>query len=193
MKKSNKVLKGIIISVIVLAIVAAGVLYALGVFGKSSTAATSSYQVASLTTGDLEKSVTGSGTLESGDTTTITAPADLTIKKVKVSVGQSVKKGDVLATVDTDALDTTISTLQSSISTADQTLQTLAKSEDDTQSLKSQVKGRVKEIIAAVGDDVKTVVSQSGGLFVISTDGKMKVNCKISRAPPWCRRAPQLP
>lgn len=179
--KKGKILKRVIICILVLAVIGAGVLYATGAFGTSAaSASTTTYQVSKLTTGDLEKSVKGTGTLATGGTSTVTAPADLTIQSVKISAGQSIKKGDVLATVDTKALDTTIASLQSQIETLDTTLQQLSSSEDDTQTISSNIKGRVKKILAAEGDDVKTVMTNSGGILVLSTDEKMRVNVPIN-------------
>jgi HlyD family secretion protein len=181
MKKRGRIIKGIIIGVIVVAIIAVGVLYARGAFG-TSTAATSTYQVSKLTTGDIEKSVTGTGTLEAGETSTITAPVDITIDTVKVEAGNSVKKGDVLATVDSAALDTTISSLQSQITTLDNTLQQLTDAADSSSYFRSAMEGRVKILNVEAGDDMKKVMSENGALMVLSTDGKMRLTATLTDA-----------
>jgi len=179
MKKKNKILRGIIIGVIVLLVVGAGVLYATGAFGSSAAASTTTYQISKLMTGDLEKSVTGTGTLAAGGTASVTAPADITVDSIKITAGQSIKKGDVLATVDTKELDTTIATLQSSITSLDKTLQQLAGNESSTETVTSNIEGRVKQIFAQAGGDVKTVMAASGGIMVLSTDEKMRLDCTL--------------
>lgn len=181
MKKSGRIIKGIIIGVIAAAVITVGVLYANGAFSTSSASA-STYQVSKLTTGDLEKSVKGTGTLEAGETSTITAPLDVTIDTVKVAAGQTVKKGDVLATVDTAALDTTISSLQSQISTADNTLQQLTNAADSTIYFRSAMEGRIKILYTEAGDDMKKVMTEKGALMVLSTDGKMRLEATLTDA-----------
>jgi HlyD family secretion protein len=183
MKRKRSIAKRIIASVIALAVIAAGVLYVTGFFGtKTAEAASETYQVVSLETGDLKESVTGTGTLSAGDSENVTAPIALTVDEVKVEAGQSVKKGDTLATLDKEALDSTIASLQSQIESLDSQLASLLKQQDSTVSVTSNIAGRVKQILVKAGSDVKTTVEQKGGLILLSTDGYMRLDLALGKA-----------
>jgi len=183
MKKKSKIAKRIVAAIIALAVIAAGVLYAAGIFGiKTAEAASETYQVVSLDNGDLKETVTGTGSLTAGDSGDVTSPVALTVADIKVTAGQSVKKGDVLATVDTDSLDSAISDLQSQIESLDSQLYSLLKQQDSTVSIKSNIKGRVKQILVKEGSDVKTTVAGKGGLILLSTDGKMRLGITLEKA-----------
>jgi len=182
MKKKHRVLKGIIIGVVIAAVATCGVLYATGVFEGSKEASSTTYKVSKLTTGDLEESVKGTGALAAGGTSEVTSPVAFTIDTVKVEAAESVKKGDVLATVDTESLDATIESLQSSIKSSDSQLAQLLKSEDSTTKLKSNMKGRVKKIMVKAGSDVKSAMEQYGGLMILSIDEKMRLDITLPSA-----------
>ncbi len=178
----RKKITWIIVGVLVLGAAGAGVAYSQGLFGSSEASATTTYSVVQLTTGDLEKSVTGTGTLTSGDTVNETAPLDVTLDKVSVAVGQSVKAGDTLATVDADSVTPLISTLQTQIDDIDTQLAQMTASQASVSTLTTSVSGRVKAVYTAVGDSVDTVVAKNGGVLLLSTDGKMKLDFTISDA-----------
>ena len=179
--KMKRVITIIVVVVLVGAGVTAGVLYTKGFFGAGSqTASTTTYQVVGLTTGDLEKSVTGTGTLAAGGTVTETAPVDLEIAEVLVKAGQAVKAGDALAKVDTDTLGEQAAALQEQIDAIDVELAQLAVSESSAKALTTTVSGRVKQILCSVGDGAGDVTDQAGGLIMLSTDGRMKLNATLT-------------
>ena len=183
MKRSRKKVISIVVAcVIVLGAAGAGVYFWKGGFGSAKASTTTSYSVVSLTTGDIEKSITGTGTLAADGTATQNAPIDLTVDEVKATVGQSVKKGDAIATVDTDKLADTIATLRSDLSTLDSSIAQAAAQQDDTVKVTSPVSGRVKQILASDGDDASTLTLSKGGLMVLSTDGLMRFDCTLTKA-----------
>ncbi len=181
--KRKKVIPIIVAVVVVAALGGAGVLYSQGFFGKGGKAAsTTSYQVVKLTTGDLEQSVTGTGTLAAGGSVVETVTQDMEIDEVLVSAGQSVKAGDTLATIDQESLSDQVAALQEEIDAIDTSLASMIASQSSASTLTTTVSGRVKKILCQQGDSAKDVTEKSGGLFLLSTDGKMKLTCKISKA-----------
>ncbi len=182
-KKGRKVIRIVVTCVIVLGVVGVGgYLLKDKIFGSQAAASSTSYTVDSLTTGDIEKSITGTGTLSAGSDSTQTAPVDVTIESVEVAAGDTVKKGDTIATVDTDALTDTISTLRSDISTLDSTIAQAAGQQEDEVKVTSSVAGRVKKIYADEGDDAADLTLSKGGLVLLSTDGLMKFTCTLTTA-----------
>ena len=180
--KARKIITWVVAGVLVLGVAGAGYAYSQGMFGSAEASSTTSYSVVKLTTGDLEKSVTGTGTLSSGTTVNETSPVDVALETVDVTSGQSVKAGDTLATVDTDSIDDLVSSLQDQIDEIDTNIAKLTASSASVSTLTTSVSGRVKAIYAAEGDTVDTVVSANGGLLLLSTDSKMKVEFTISDA-----------
>jgi HlyD family secretion protein len=178
--KRKRIITIIVVSIIVLGGATAGTLYSMGVFGGSK-ATTASYTVEKLTTGDIEKSIDGTGTLTAGGTSEQTVPVDLTIGTVSVKVGQAVKTGDTIATIDAQSIADTIAALQSDISTIDSDIARQASSASVSK-LTSSVSGRVEKILCSVGSDVEDTMMASEGLFLLSTDGKMKIEVALDTA-----------
>ena len=179
-KKSKK--KKIVVSIIIVLIVAAaGTVGGIYLFHSSAQAEKeTTYTVSKVTTGDLTESITGTGTLTSASTDSVTEPVAVTIKKYKVETGQSVSKGDVLAQISTSDMENTVSTLQSDIDSLDQSIAQSISSATTTQKIKANMKGRVKIIYGQSGDNVDDVMNENGALLVLSTDGKMKFSCELS-------------
>ena len=140
----------------------------------------SSYVTVQIGTGNLEKSVTGTGTLSISKTQDVTARFPIVVTGVRVSTGEQVKAGDPLMDVDTGALSTAIAALETDLGTAEDSLsQTVRAHEDDT-TLSIGAAGRVKVIYGSVGDLAQDVMEQSGALMLLSMDGKMKVSIATS-------------
>lgn len=125
-------------------------------------------------TGTISTTVSGTGTLAADDVQNIDVLSLLTVDKVYVEAGDTVKAGDLLATVDTVSVKTALQTLQKELSSLDSQIE---DAKDDTVStkIKSSVSGRVKKINAAKGDGVTEVMQKDGALALISLDGKMAV------------------
>ena len=170
-----------IASALVVVLAGTGIYYA-GGFGKGATASSTSYQIAQVSTGTVEKSITASGSLGTQGSTAETADIAMTIDTVLVEAGQTVAVGDEVAKVNTAKLSDTILTLQSEIDTLDTSLANEAAAQETTATVKSQVAGRVKQILAAKGDSVEDIVDSDGGLILLSTDGRMKIECTLDTA-----------
>lgn len=177
--KLKKGWKIAISGILIVAIAGTGIFYAGGGFQAGGAAAETSYQVTKVTTGDLKKSITASGTLSAQSSTAETAELALTLGTVYIEAGQTVAEGDPVAEVDKSALSDTILTLQSELSDLDTSLAQEAAAKENTATVKSQVAGRVKKVLAAKGDNVSDVIGNEGGLLLLSTDGRMKINCKL--------------
>lgn len=141
----------------------------------SAQADTPEYTALSVITGNLEKTVTGTGSLSISQTENVTLPFAVTVEESLVREGEQVSAGDNLLRVSLDALKTTLSTLNDELSTTDSSILQLAKSYSDTASLTSSVSGRVKELYCEEGDLVQNVMEEHNALALLSLDGKMKV------------------
>ncbi len=135
-----------------------------------------SYVKVQIGTGNLEKTVTGTGTLSISKTQDVTARFPVVVTNIRVSAGEAVKAGDPLVDVDKTALNTAISTLQSDLTTAEDSLAQLVRSQADDATLTIGAAGRVKAIYATVGDLAQDAMEKSGSLMLLSMDGKMKVS-----------------
>ncbi|MBR0081529.1 MAG: HlyD family efflux transporter periplasmic adaptor subunit [Clostridia bacterium] len=121
--------------------------------------------------GSVTRSITGSGRLEAESTATVDAEDMLTYAEVYAERGAMVRAGDVLAVYDADSIRDRIDALYAEIATLDSNLSYRTTSEAIT----SPSAGRVKEIYAAAGDDLESVMQQHGALLLLSADEKMQI------------------
>lgn len=140
----------------------------------AGTAATAvQYTPVTISAGSLSREVISTGSLTIPRTESVTAPAAVTIREVTVRAGQQVKAGEALATVDEAALAGALTTVQSELTSVDETLVKLAGSYASQQTLTVPIKGRVKLLYAHAGDRVEDVMAEYGCLYVLSLDGKL--------------------
>ncbi len=95
--KKHKLISALIAIILIAAITATG--FALS---KKDTN-TSSYSFVRTTTlakGTLEDTITATGTIKSASTSNVTTSLNYTIKSINVAVGDTVKKGDTICTLD---------------------------------------------------------------------------------------------
>lgn len=111
-KKSKKRFIIPICIVLVVAIVAGAVA---GAVAKSRS---SSVELYTISTGDINENVSLTGDITAGSVKEYKVGTVATVKEVYVSVGDDVKEGDLLATFDVSGLDSQISSLQTSYNTA---------------------------------------------------------------------------
>ena len=162
-------------------IVVVALLCGAGLFGlkayinkQAESSSTTSYSRAVVTRGALEKTVYGSGTTSARNQTNVLAEAEGTLTDLRVSVGDAVKAGDILAVMTNTDLDDTITDLEFDLwELDDQILSTSAGSKVTT--IEAPAAGRVVAIYAEAGDDALAVFRREGALAIISTDGRMKV------------------
>jgi len=128
-----------------------------------------------VTIGSISTVVSGSGTLVDVDLEEITVPAGVEIKDVEVTGNQTVKKGDILATVELSSVVSAMADLQSQIEDLDDQI---SDAEDDSAStrINAGVSGRVKAIFGEKDADVTEVMYEHGALALLSLDGYMAVD-----------------
>lgn len=162
-------------------IVVVALLCGAGLFGlkayinkQAESSSTTSYSRAVVNRGALEETVYGSGTTSARNQTNGLAEAEGTLTDLRVSVGDAVKAGDILAVMTNTDLDDTITDLEFDLwELDDQILSTSAGSKVTT--IEAPAAGRVVAIYAEAGDDALAVFRREGALAIISTDGRMKV------------------
>ena len=177
MTGKKKKYKKWIIGLVVLLVAAVGVM-ALPrlLMGKQAAAATLNIKSAAAESGTIEKTVAGTGNLSADDTIEdMDIPNNINIAEVLVETGDTVKKGDTVATLDPIALQTAIYDTQDAISSLDTQLDT-AKAQTESQYISSSISGRIKQILVEDGDDVAKTMTEDKALMVLSIDGKMTVS-----------------
>ena len=118
--------------------------------------------------------VSGDGVLTAQDGVDVLTPAAVTIIQLPVKAGDEVTRGDVLARVDRDKLQDTLSDLKVRRDDQERVVKSLS-GDKANETVYSPVKGRIKKVYADEGEDVQTVMSRDGALALLSTDGLMKV------------------
>lgn len=122
-------------------------------------------------TGTVERTVTGSGRLASADSETIRVPGGIHVDTVPVEVGDSVKVGNVLATLDLASLNEQAAKISSELASLDAQI----SSRDRVKRVDAPALGRVKYLPTQEGDDVLSIIDEYGALAILSTDGKMQM------------------
>jgi multidrug efflux pump subunit AcrA (membrane-fusion protein) len=92
-----------------------------GVSGASSGA--SGYRTAVVSTADVERTLSGVGTIEAVDQAAVAFPVSGTVATVDVSSGTQVEAGQVLATLDTTELERSLHEAQATLAEAELTLE----------------------------------------------------------------------
>ena len=162
--------------IVVVAVVCGAGLFVLKAYinKQAESSDSTSYSRAVVTRGALEETVYGSGTTSARNQTNVLAEAEGTLTDLRVSVGEEVKAGDILAVLTNADLDDTITDAEFSLWELDDTiLDTSAGSKVTT--IEAPAAGRVMAIYAEAGDDALAVFRREGALAIISTDGRMKV------------------
>ena len=161
----------IIIAVIAAALVATVILLTKNVEKKFAAAAADvqTYQVA---TGTIHTVVAGSGVLTEEDLEDITVPSGVEVNEVMVDAGDSVVKGDLLATVDMATVMTSLTAVKDQMDELDRSINQ-AKGEEARTQITAGVSGRVKIIYAQKDMDVSLCMAEHGALAVLSLDGYM--------------------
>ena len=124
--------------------------------------------------GNVSTRVSGSGTIEDVDTEQITVPKGVKVDKVTVKSNNTLKEGDVIATVDQSSVVSTMATVQEKIDKLDEELENASKDQVSTV-ISTGTKGRVMRVFVKPGDDVAACMVENGALALISLDGKLAV------------------
>lgn len=168
-----------VVAVGLVVVIAVGGVFAFRSKGKKAQASRSRVMESKVQKGNLSQTVEGTGTLSNADSTDLKIPTGLKIKKIKVSEGDEVKKGDTLATVDQTSLLATLAETQSELDDINSQLGDEADS-DTSKYVEASVSGRVKKIYASKNTAAADTVLEKGALMLLSLDGKMAVKMDIS-------------
>ncbi len=171
-KKRLRTLAVLAAAIVVLAIAAAVLVPLLATDDAATSVLT--WQVTTLSEGEISTSVSGSGTLTALSAATFTAPADAVVEEVLFRAGDHVSAGDTLLTLSSDALDEELEALEQELDTLQSSLAT-ASQEAGSLYITAPKAGVVKQLTAAAGD----VVEDAGTLCLISTDGRMKLVTEV--------------
>lgn len=178
-KKRGKVGRAIrktVKTLVVLAILAGAGLFGLKAYiqKQAESNESESYSRAVVTRGAMEETVYGTGTTSARNQTNVLAGANGTLTDLRVSVGDEVKAGDILAVLTNADLDDEITDLEFDLWELDDTILDTSTGSKVT-AVEAPAAGRVMAIYAGVGDDALAVFRREGALAIISTDGRMKV------------------
>ena len=161
---------------VILAIVASGILYAVNVLRKrvEASMATEGDEVLTYdaSIGSISTRVSGSGTIEDVDTEKVTVPEGVEIDEVMVKSNDKLRKGDLIATLDLTSVLSTMASVQEELNELDKELASSSGDRVNT-NVTAGVSGRVKKIYAKAKTDVAACMLENGALALISLDGKM--------------------
>ena len=175
--RAGRSIKKWIKRLILLAVLLAAVLFGLKTYIKNQAANSdteSSYSQTQVMRGAMSETVYGTGTTSARNKPNVLAEADGTLTDLRVSVGDEVKAGDILAVLTNDEIDDTITDLEFALWDLDAQI-TETRAGSKVSSIEAPVAGRVVAIYAKAGDDALAVFRREGTLAVISTDERMKV------------------
>ena len=157
-----------------------------------------------LASGALAATVYGSGVVEPVSQPGVFARVDASVAEIHVEMGDSVQAGDLLMTLENDALAQEAAQLEYEINIVEGGVQDVKTRErfnyvarrdpktgavvylggtdeivyerySNALNARSPIRGRVMAVYVEVGDDALSVFRDKGAIIVISTDGKMKV------------------
>ena len=167
----RKIIRTVVITLIVVAAVLVfGVLALRRSVEQRFADAAAQVQQYQAQTGTIHTIVAGSGVLAEVDVEEITVPAGVKVSKTHVEAGDTVSKGDLLATVDIATVMTALSDVQEQLKDLDDQISD-AKSDKVSSFISAGVAGRVKRVFAETGMDVSACMARNGALAVVCVDG----------------------
>ena len=179
-EKQRKKRRRIIVTVSIVVVLALVIFFAVRAAKRKVSEAVGSMNAptvseATVTTGSISTTVSGSGMLADADTQPIVLPKGVKLEKILVKAGESVKKGDALATVELSSVMGAMSDVQAELDKLDEQLRSAA-GETVQPYITAGVNGRVKIVYAQKDDDVAACMMEHGALAVLSLDGYMAVD-----------------
>ena len=132
------------------------------------------YDQAQVMRGAMDDTVYGTGTTSARNQPNLLAEADGTLTQLRVSVGDEVKKGDILAVMTNEDIDDTITDLEFALWDLDAQI-TDTRAGSKVTKIEAPIAGRVMALYAKAGDDALAVFRREGALAIINTDERMRV------------------
>ncbi|MBQ8980099.1 MAG: efflux RND transporter periplasmic adaptor subunit [Eubacterium sp.] len=149
-KKSNK--KKIIIPICIVLVIA---LIAGAVFAVSANNKVVAVSLSEIKTGEIVEDINATGKISSGASKEFKAGTVAQCKDVYVKVGDTVKKGDKLATFSTDELDSEIASLQASYSDSSNAYYSALNSQRENAAKLKSVNKQIKKLEKTVAKQQK--------------------------------------
>lgn len=179
-EKQRKKRRRIIVTVSIVVVLALAIFFGVRAAKKKVSEAVGSMVAptvseATVTTGSISTTVSGSGMLSDTDTKQIVLPKGVKLDKILVKAGESVKKGDALATVELSSVMGAMRNVQAELDKLDGELRS-ATGETVAPYISTGVAGRVKTVYAQKDDDVAACMMEHGALAVLSLDGYMAMD-----------------
>ena len=175
-KRKRAIQRAIAAVALVLVAVLAGTLYVRKQVQRKVTAQSgSSIKSATVTTGSIKATVSGSGTLVCEDVVDLTVPSTVKVEKLHIAQGDRVTAGTLLAGVNSSTVLTSLSTVQEALDDLDEELQSASR-DTVSASVKAGLTGRVKAVYAREGDNVADVMYKYGCLAELSMDGLLSLD-----------------
>lgn len=130
---------------------------------------------AEVTMGSISTTISGSGSLEYEEADEVSIPQTVEINEIYVQAGDTVKEGDILASVNSASVVTAMNEVQEELDTLDEELSEVSE-EDAEDKITAGVDGRVKKIYVKDEEDVADAMYDHQALMLISVDGYMAVD-----------------
>lgn len=165
-KKWPFVVGGILILVIVLIVTFLSSRPTLAALGAADATAEKGY---------ISTTVVGTGNLENDESEELELYSALEYDEVLVEAGDTVRQGDLLATVNADSVSDRVSAIQEELETLDGQINSASSGYTDKY-INSKVEGRVKAIYAADNTAVQNTMNANGAIALLSLNGKMAVD-----------------
>ncbi len=179
--RKRRIIRTVLITIaVIVAILISVVIVLTKKVEKRFAAAAAEVQTYQVTTGAIHTIVSGSGVLTEEDLEDVSVPSGVKVNEVMVDAGDSVLKGDLLATVDMATVMTSLSSLQKQMNELDKAIND-AKGEEAGTQISAGVSGRVKIIYAEEEMDVSLCMAQHGALAVLSLDGYMAADLETDK------------
>lgn len=160
-KKTSKKKKIIIAVAVVLVVAILGTVIGVAAGSSGKTAVT----LNTIGTGEINETVSATGTVSAGSTKEYKVGAVATVKEVFVQTGDQVKKGDLLATFDTSSLDSQVSSLNSTYQQArasyKQAVSDQKTAKNNLSALNKEIRALEKEVQKLDGETAYTTVRPS--------------------------------
>lgn len=134
---------------------------------------------ATVTTGSIRTTVSGSGSLANEESEEVVLPAGVIIDEIHVRQRDTVEEGELLATVNIESVITAMAELQTELDELDVELSE-AEAEEVDDEITTPVDGRVKKVFAGAEEDVTAVMYEHGALVLLSLDGYMTLDIDLS-------------
>ena len=146
----------------------------MGAATVSTTGTSSRGSYETVTRGDLEVTVYGSGSLSPQQTYSVYNDSEGKIESIEVSAGDTVQEGDVLVRLSSSDIETNIKTYEKELFSAQVALSEVRDTGSDYY-VYAPSAGTLKQVLCEEGDDVASIMNQYGYLAIISRDDKMRI------------------